>query len=493
MPLKEGLTVITGVSGAGKSILTESILALFGAKELNEGAIELTLDIDIAHDDIDSDELLIIKANKKDKVRYFINQKAYPKKGIRDIFAPYLSHIGQKDRSDMDAKNILSVLDSFIAQKLPQHAQTLQLHKELFSSEETLGRELKKLEEEEKKIEELIEFAEFEINKIERINPKVGEYEDLMNQKRLLSQKEKITKALNDASEIFEMQGSVSRALEVLEEDDSFFNDAMNTLHALFEGKSYELENLDDLDIEGILNRLEELSGLINRYGGIEDVLLYKEKKITELAGYKNISISKDNIQKELEETRSKRAKVTNELTHNRTKYASTLEKAIDSELKKLYLEGFALELHKKGLDESGEDGVIFRLKNSSLENVSSGEFNRIRLAFLSVKADIFMSKKSGILIVDEIDANLSGEESEAIALLLKKLSSTYQVISISHQPHLPSIADTHLLVYKEGDISGARILSKEQSVNEIARMISGSEITKEALEFAKKRVYGKQ
>ena len=119
------------------------------------------------------------------------------------------------------------------------------------------------------------------------------------------------------------------------------------------------------------------------------------------------------------------------------------------------------------------------------MQTLSSGEYNRLRLAVLAVEN----KKDGGILLLDEIDANLSGEESEGVAKVLKKLSSTYQVFAISHQPHLPSYADVHFLVKKGEEKSGMIALDREGRVKEIARMISGSTLTPEALEFANKKL----
>ena len=93
---------------------------------------------------------------------------------------------------------------------------------------------------------------------------------------------------------------------------------------------------------------------------------------------------------------------------------------------------------------------------------------------------------QTGILVLDEIDANLSGEESEGVAQVLHKLSKTYQVFAISHQPHMPSLADNHFLVLKNTQTSEIKLLDTQGRINEIARIISGKEISKEALEFAK-------
>ena len=107
-----------------------------------------------------------------------------------------------------------------------------------------------------------------------------------------------------------------------------------------------------------------------------------------------------------------------------------------------------------------------------------------MRLAILALKSE-HLQKDGGILMLDEIDANLSGEESMSVAKVLCKLSKYFQIFVISHQPQLTSMGDQHFLIYKENSISKVKELNKEQRVNEIARIISGEVITKEAKKFA--------
>ncbi len=123
-------------------------------------------------------------------------------------------------------------------------------------------------------------------------------------------------------------------------------------------------------------------------------------------------------------------------------------------------------------------------LNNTELSKISTGEFNRLRLAILALKSE-FMSKNGGILMLDEIDANLSGEESMSVAKVLRKLSKYFQIFVISHQPQLTSMGDQHFLVYKDGTISKTKELNFNEKVDEIARIISGENVSQEAKKFA--------
>jgi DNA repair protein RecN (Recombination protein N) len=126
-------------------------------------------------------------------------------------------------------------------------------------------------------------------------------------------------------------------------------------------------------------------------------------------------------------------------------------------------------------------------MNKTPIDSVSSGEFNRIRLAIFATRVELAQDDTVSVLIFDEIDANISGDESMQVAKLIKFLSSKYQIFAISHQPHLSSLADRHFLVSKEGNSSIVIELDIDSRVNEIARIISGADCSIEAIGYAKK------
>ncbi len=153
--------------------------------------------------------------------------------------------------------------------------------------------------------------------------------------------------------------------------------------------------------------------------------------------------------------------------------------------MKYLYLSNAKINFVDKELDKNGIDGIVFELNGVNLETISSGEFNRLRLALLTSISE-FDIIENGILFLDEIDANLSGKESSAIATVLNKLSKSYQIFAISHQPQLTSTAQQHFLVDKKDGVSSVKKLDETSRIDEIARMISGENITDDAYTFAK-------
>jgi DNA repair protein RecN (Recombination protein N) len=160
------------------------------------------------------------------------------------------------------------------------------------------------------------------------------------------------------------------------------------------------------------------------------------------------------------------------------------LLKRLNHYLSLLYLRPCVLEIQPCERTLLGCDKVLLGLEGTKLDKLSSGEFNRLRLALLALKVET-MNGNGGVLMLDEIDANLSGEESMSVARVLRHLSSRYQIFVISHQPQLTSMGDQHFLIYKD-DESRVMELDDGGRIDEIARIISGDGVSEEARGFAK-------
>ena len=212
-----------------------------------------------------------------------------------------------------------------------------------------------------------------------------------------------------------------------------------------------------------------------------------KIKKI-ELEKYDNITFKKAILEKNIKKISLEIDQLSKEISISRKSSIPKLLDAINVYLKLLYLDKLDIQISEKSLDHTGCDNIEFLINNTSLKEISSGEFNRLRLALLTARSQVEINT-NGILFLDEIDANLSGKESESIAKVLKELSKSYQIFAISHQPQLSATANQHFLVYKKDNVSTIKLLDKEERINEISRMISGEDITKEARVFAKKLI----
>ena len=488
LEFKNGLNIFTGPSGAGKSILMQAILSLFALADVKAklGEVELdNLKFDDESYDINSDDDIVIKSIKKDKVRYFLNNQSISKKNLNEFSKKLIKHLNLKDTSEFDSLKLIDFLDKLTSKNKKEFKELKDTFDNLYIEFQIIKKELKKILEDENKLEDLKEFAKFEISKIEQINPSIDEYEELNLIKKRLSKKEKIEIAIKKASGIMEFNHNVTNALELMEVNSSFFDEAMNELNNVFEKFNDSLYELEDINIENVLDRIEKLSALQKRFGSIEECLKYKEQKKIELESYENIFFQKEKLEKRYKIINEKLLELSQEISQYRKETSLILEGKINEYLKFLYLSNAKIIFEEKELDSCGIDNILFELNGVTLETISSGEYNRLRLALLTSMSE-FDIVDNGILFLDEIDANLSGKESDAISKVLIKLSNSYQIFAISHQPQLTSSANQHFLVDKQNGNSKVILLNNKERINEIARMISGENITNEAIEFAK-------
>ncbi|HKM19316.1 MAG TPA: hypothetical protein VJY14_04555, partial [Aliarcobacter sp.] len=217
----------------------------------------------------------------------------------------------------------------------------------------------------------------------------------------------------------------------------------------------------------------------------IKECIEYKEQKQKELENYNNISYEKEDLEKTYNLLNKLILNLADKISTYRKKSVESLEKSVNYYLDFLYLNSAKITIASKKLDSSGIDFVEFKLNGVAISTISSGEYNRLRLALLSSISE-FDIADNGVLFLDEIDANLSGKESDAISKVLIKLSKNYQIFAISHQIQLASQANQHFLVEKIDGNSVVTILDSTQRAKELARMISGENVTNEALDFVK-------
>jgi len=231
---------------------------------------------------------------------------------------------------------------------------------------------------------------------------------------------------------------------------------------------------------------LEKISDLISRYGSIEDALMYKENKIRELEGYERIEQDKSDLEAYLKTEKNQLRELAEQISNDRKEEAAAIEKRLSVYLGRLRLPSVKFDFSVSGMTETGIDTLNLNMEDSDVSTLSGGEFNRLRLALMSVTLE-GAKEEEGVIFLDEIDANISGDESIAIADMISKLSDFYQIFAISHQPHLSAKADQHILVRKEEGKSIAESLGSEERVMEIARIVSGEKANEEAVAFARK------
>ncbi len=489
LEFNKGLVVLTGPSGAGKSVLMSAILSSFGYTTQGSASlceVNLIKPVGLQSDAYEIEDDLTIKTLKKEKLRYFIEGQNISKKALAELFSPYVKYLSVRDKGGFDSESLLEMIDNSLVAKDKNYKKSLKEYKKRYANYKTKAAELKKIKEDEVKLAELIEFATYEIEKIERINPEPNEEEELLKVKQQLSRIDKIKEAMSSASEIFACESSVEEVYRLLDKDTSAFSEMMNQLRADFEDTETLADELAEVNVEEVLDRLSDLTTLKNRYGSIEEALAYKEAKKEELSGYQNIEQDKSMLESFLALEFTELTIIGSRLSQSRQQEALVLESLLREYLETLKLPALSFVFESISLDERGIDRVEVTLGSSKMATLSGGEFNRVRLALMAASINN-KSQSQGVLILDEIDANVSGDESIAIATMIAKLSSVYQIFAISHQPHLSAQADQHIVVTKEGILSKVEILNDEGRVQEIARIIGGENPTSQALEFAKR------
>ena len=477
--LTKGLMIFTGPSGAGKSVLLQGILAIFAYFEANAKFSEALIDdkLDLTEFGIEIEDEIIFKEIKKEKTRYFINNQAVSKKIAKKIADNFIDYLSLRNADEFKNENLLDIIDKF-------SSNNLNSYNIMFNKYQKLQKNLNEIKEKEKKAQELKEFINFEIAKIEKISPKEGEFEKLMDIKKNLSRIEKLKELSLNVSEIFNYENIANELLNELEVDSSFFDEAMNELREYIDLAENKVEELENVDIDEILDRLADLQGLIKRFGTIEESLNYLEAKKIELKKLENLSFEKENLINEINNLKRLLLEEANKIHLKRLEGIKIFEEKLNYFLDKLYMPKATIFLKKVDLNRYGIDEAKIEINETEINSLSTGEFNRLRLALLASKIDFENKPKS--LFLDEIDANLSGEESMSVAEVLKFLSKKYQIFAISHQPQLTSKADKHFFVGKENNKSFVKELNYKERINEIARIISGKELTKEAITYAK-------
>ncbi|MCX2682376.1 AAA family ATPase [Campylobacter sp. MIT 21-1685] len=485
LEIEKGLTVFTGSSGAGKSVLFNGILAAFALSESEARFVEVEFDDRLELEDVGilSEEENVVKVLKEKNAKYFINNQSVTKKVLQNLSKTFIKYLGAKENNEFCNERFLALVDTLESEQNSQFQNLKSDFQENFSQLLQVSVRLNALIEEEKKVEELKELAQNHIEKISSINPKKGEYEELLHLKKKLSKKEKIEEAWKKAEGIFEFEKAVIDALHISELSSDFFSECFNELRIIAQEQQFEEF---ECDIEELLDRIEQLSFLVRRYESIEKALEVLELKKKELQHYENLSFEKKELETKVEELDKKVKKSAEKISLSRKRNIPILQQILNTYLQKLCMKEACLELKENDkITYLGKDEFFLHIDTAKMKNLSSGETNRLKLAFLATECTVLHSGK-GILFLDEIDANLSGKEAMSVASVLNELSHFYQIFAISHLPQLSSQARNHFLIEKKAQKSLVKRLKKEERIQELARMVSGKDITEQALEFVK-------
>lgn len=530
LDFSEGLNIITGETGAGKSILINAIDIAFGAKTGKEviktgtdkAVIELTItnkkqDILPLFEEygIDSlgEEIILSREITQTGSRSRVNGCLVNQDFLKLLREKFLDiHSQHQAYTFLQPKYHITLLDSYIKNPL------LEEYKKEFDEYKIMLSELENLKNASQKTEEQIDFLKFQVNEIESANiNSLTEDEDLNNELSVLENAEKL-KDLTGSSywaisgddgsildALYEIKSSVSKAsnldstLTESETELAEIIDNLKSLSSTLREYSSSMEN-DTARIDEIQERLFTLDKLKRKYGGsIEKVI---ETGLSLRKELDNIEFSTQNIEElelkisQKEHDLKEKAKL---ISSERKRQGSILSKLIIEKLEKLELPKvkFEISFEETSLSQTGIDKVEFLISTNVSEGLkplakvaSGGEISRVMLAIKSIFAQ---ADNIETVIFDEIDTGISGKTSQSVAEEVKNLAKYMQIIMITHQAIIASKSDRHFYVKKtqnENTQVNIYVLEGENKVMGIAELASG-EITDESLEFAKTLING--
>ena len=521
---EKGLTVLTGETGAGKSIIIDAIHLLVGGRGSSDfvrhgeerAEIEGLFLLENASTVYDKaqelgikieDDMVVLRREitKSGKSVCRINGKLVTIAILREMGGSLVDIHGQHEHQElMDETKHLSLLDQFGSKQI---TKSLSEYEQIYAKYEQAIRKLKSLNDNEQQMAQRVDLYQFQLNEIVQAQLQLDEDEKLMDEKKQLSNFERIFEsvqtsynALKDEQKgldwISLVMGEMETAAELNPEYKDMAEAVSNSYYMLEEVAGSLRSQLDNLEydpqrINEIEARLNEINGLKRKYGQtISGILEYGAKIEEELETLLNKETHIDQLRKEISSLKKDLIIEGNELTSLRKKLAGDLTDAIHNELKQLYMQKTVFEVKINSgetfISKSGMDEIEFYLSTNPGEPLkplskiaSGGELSRIMLALKSI-----FSKHQEItsIIFDEVDTGVSGRVAQAIAEKIHKVSTDSQVLCISHLPQVAAMADTHLYIEKETQDGRTKTkvkdLDHEGKIKEIGRMISGVEIT---------------
>lgn len=526
----EGLNVLTGETGAGKSIIIGSINLALGEKvpkemlrdgdgtslvELifeveNKAVVEKLRALDVC---VEDDQVILSRRISGGRSVAKINGESVPVSRVREAAALLIDMHGQHEHQSLLKKQRhMEILDAYAREELTSRKEELRT---LYGQYRDVCESLQETEADEESRRRELSLLEYEINEIEAAHLTEGEDEELEQSYRKLSNGRKILESIQNAHQLLaeqndsasELTGRALRELSAVEDCDEAvrgMSEELLNIDNLLNDLNRELavylqdEGFDEESFRQTAQRLDELNHLKTKYGrSISDVLTALEvrrERADQLLHY-------DNYRQELMEKRdrinSQLSEISSQVSDIRKTYGNSLAEQVCAQLADLNFLDVRFEVVFEALDHftaQGTDDVEFRISTNpgeplkALHKVASGgELSRIMLALKTVLAQ---QDEIGTLIFDEIDAGISGRTAQMVSEKMHVIASSHQVICISHLPQIAAMADTHFLIEKSVEhdttISTIRSLMAEERVEELARMLGGVKITDTVLESAR-------
>ena len=515
----EGLNILTGETGAGKTLIIDSLQIISGgrfSKEMiRKGAdncfIELCMFLPENENSIDGNIIITREINTNGRNLCKINGRMVTVNELKEFTKDLIDIHGQlENQSLLDLDMHINYLDNFIGEELNSSKEE---YKILFEQYQEIKRELKNNFGDDKEKQRKLDLLKYQIDEIEEAKLQVGEDEKLQEEKEKINNSEKISRNLEESemqiSEIaIDSISNAVRAFEKIEDMDEKYKNYAGTLKSIY----YDLQELardisdlkDDINFdEEQINQIEERLNLINslkrKYGNTtEEILNYYEEIKKEVNRIENLESYIQELKEKQKDIEKQMKECCIKISEIRKKHARQLEENINKQLQDLEMKNATFKVNIE-FDENniftvkGLDKVEFLISTNKGEEekklikiASGGEMSRIMLAIKNVLAS---TDKVPVLVFDEIDTGISGKAANSVSEKLKEISKHHQVLCVTHLANIAAKGDSNYYISKEieGERTKTKIkkLNEEETIKEIARIASG-EITQVAIEHAR-------
>ena len=513
--LNKGLNVLTGETGAGKTLIIDSLSILSGgrfSKEMirkgeNNSYVEACIYLPNNARSIDGNIIVSREINSNGRNLCKINGRMVTVNELKEFMSKIIEIHGQNDNQTLlDNKYHLKYLDGYIGNKLNQKQE----YQNYYNAYLELEKKLKENYGDDKERQRKLDLLKYQYEEIKQAKLKEGEEEDLEDRKKIIVNAEKIADNLKEAdnalgNNAIDAISIAIRALEKIEDIDSQYKETANNLKSSY----YELQeiareisskredtNFDEEERNIIEERLDIIHDLKRKYGNtISEILQYKQEIKQEIEHIENLEEYTNKLKKEKKEIEKNMDILAEKIHEIREKEAQELSNKINQELKELEMKNAKIHVRVEKQEEynkEGKDNVAFYIQTNLGEDekelskiASGGEISRTMLGIKKVLAD---TDEVPILIFDEIDTGISGKAANSVAQKLAHIAKKHQVLCISHLPNIAAMADNNYFISKnivnERTNTNIKQLNETEILQEIARISSG-EINEISLKYA--------
>lgn len=517
--LNTGFNVLTGETGAGKTLIIDSLnLACGGrfSKEIvrrgeNFCLVELNIYLPQNENSIDGNIIISREIFLNGRNTCKINGRLVTVNELKEFMSKIIDIHGQNDNQTiMSKQEHINYLDNFIGKDLLNEKYE---YKKLYNRYNEIKKELKENYGDEKEKQRKLDLLKYQLNEIEQANLKENEEDELNNERKKIMNSEKIYTCLTEvdsnlSESVIDGINLSIRALEKIEDIDDEYKNKLTDLKNIYYNVQELTRDISDLNSDvsfdeskrnEIEERLDCIYDLKRKYGNsISEIIEYKEQIEKDIYTIENLEEHNNKLKKELEDLTIKMSEKCSVLNKMRSKYSKVLNEKINKELKDLEMKNASFHVDIK-YDESGNfnqnglDDIEFLIATNVgdeakplIKIASGGEISRIMLAIKTVLAD---TDEVPILIFDEIDTGISGKAAKSVGEKIKIISQKHQVLCITHQANIAAKGDSNYFISKkvenEKTYTNIKLLNEAEVIEEIARISSG-DITKNALEHAR-------